>query len=183
MDAAQVYYDESLELVRASGDLAAIANALYNDSFPANVTTKDVAKARALLEEALPIYQELNNEPGISQCLWALGQAYYQINEIELAKEVTEGAIAIFRRLGNQFGLGWALFTRAVLALQLHDTPLARRSSFEALRIFARADDVTGKVLVLDCIAEITRRDGDALRAARLAGASEAHEVTTGAGL
>jgi len=183
MDAAQVYYDECLELARASGDLAAIANALYNDSFPSNVTTRDIPKARALLEEALPIYRQLNDEQGISQCLWALGQIYFQMKEIEPAKEVTDGAIVLFRRLGNQFGLGWALFTRAVLALQLQDTPLAETTSMEALKIFASADDVTGKVLVLDCIAEVARREGDGLRAARLAGAAEAHEVTTGAGL
>ena len=183
MDSTQVYYDECLELARASGDRAAIANALYNDSFPANVTNKDVAKALGLLQEALPIYRELNDEPGVSQCLWSLGQCYYQTGEIDLAKDCTDQAIALYRRLGNRFGLGWALFTRAVLALQLHDTPVARRMSLEALKIFADADDVTGKVLVLDCIAEVARRDGDGVRAARLAGASETHEVTTGAGL
>jgi predicted ATPase/class 3 adenylate cyclase len=183
MDATQAYYDECLELARASGDLAAIANALYNDSFPSNVTTRDIPKARALLEEALPIYRQLNDEQGISQCLWALGQIYFQMKDIEPAKEVTDGAIVLFRRLGNQFGLGWALFTRAVLALQLQDTPLAKTTSMEALKIFASADDVTGKVLVLDCIAEVARREGDGLRGARLAGAAEAHEVTTGAGL
>ncbi len=183
MDACQAYYDECLDLARAGGDRAEIAKALYNDSFPSNVTTKDVPRALALLKEALPIYRELNDEPGISQCLWAMGQCYYQMDEIDLAKDSIDQAIALFRRLGNQFGLGWGLFTRAVLALQLQDTLTARSTAFEALNIFNAADDVTGKVLGLDCIAELARRDGDNLRGARLAGASEAHEVTTGAGL
>ena len=183
MDACQVYYDECLELARASGDQAAIANALYNDSFPANVTTNDVPTALRLLNEALPIYRALGDEPGVSQCLWSLGQCYYQQGQVDAARDSIDQAIALFRRLGNQFGLGWGLFTRAILALQLHDTPLARTTAVEALRIFANADDVTGKVLVLDCIAEVARREDDRLRAARLAGAAAAQEVTIGAGL
>ena len=183
MDACQVYYDECLELARASGDKTAIANALYNDSFPANVTTNDVPKALRLLNEALPMYRDLGDEPGVSQCLWSLGQCYYQQGQVDAARDSIDQAIALFRRLGNQFGLGWGLFTRAILALQLHDTPLARTTSVEALKIFANADDVTGKVLVLDCIAEVARREDDRLRAARLAGAAAAQEVTIGAGL
>ena len=126
---------------------------------------------------------DLGDEPGVSQCLWSLGQCYYQQGQVDAARDSIDQAIALFRRLGNQFGLGWGLFTRAILALQLHDTPLARTTSVEALKIFANADDVTGKVLVLDCIAEVARREDDRLRAARLAGAAAAQEVTIGAGL
>jgi predicted ATPase/class 3 adenylate cyclase len=183
MDATQVYYDECLELVRAGGDAAAIANALYNDAFPVVVTAKDPEKGLVLLDEALRIYRELGDEAGMSQCLWSLGQCYYQLGDTGKSRDATDQAITVFRRIGNQFGLGWALFTRSVLALQVEDTPTARATGIEALRIFASADDVTGKVLVLDAIAEIARREGDGLRAARLSGASAAHEVTIGAGL
>ena len=135
-----------------------------------------------LLNEALPMYRDLGDEPGVSQCLWSLGQCYYQQGQVDAARDSIDQAIALFRRLGNQFGLGWGLFTRAILALQLHDTPLARTTSVEALKIFANADDVTGKVLVLDCIAEVARREDDRLRAARLAGEFPGHPATTAGG-
>lgn len=183
MAAAEVFYDDCLELARAAGDARGLANALYNDSFPAQVTKTDIPKARALLEEAVPIFRQLADEPGIARCLWGLGQCYYRTDDFEAAVPALEEAVALFRRLGDRFGLGWALFVRSLLAFKMDDLATATSNNIEALKIFAGADDISGVVLVLDSMAAISRRDGDALRAARLAGAAEAHEVTSGAGL
>jgi predicted ATPase len=183
MGATQVYYDECLELTREGGDPLAIANALYNDSFPANVGRTDIPKARALLEEALPMFRQLDDQAGVARCLWGLGQAYFNSGEFVNAVSTLDEAIQLFQRLGDLFGLGWAYFLRAVLALQLNDTAGAESRNVKALEIFAAADDVSGVVLVLDGLAEVARRRGDRLRAARLAGAAAVHEVTTGAGL
>jgi predicted ATPase/class 3 adenylate cyclase len=183
MPAAQTYYDEALEIARAHGDKRTIANALYNASFPANVANLDTKRAGAVLEEALPVFRELGDEAGVSNVLWALGQTYQHLDEAELARDTIDQAITLFRKLDNRFGLGWALFTRGLLALQLQDVPTAKTMLVEAIRIFSAADDVTGKVLVLDAFAEVAGRDGDTLRAARLSGAAKAHEVSSGAGL
>jgi predicted ATPase/class 3 adenylate cyclase len=183
MPGAQVYYDEALAIARMHGDRRTIANALYNASFPANVASIDVPTARGVLEEALPIFEELGDEAGVSNVLWALGQTYVQLNQPEQARDTIDHAIKLFRKLDNRFGLGWALFTRGILALQMNEPAISRQTLVEALRIFAAADDVTGKVLVLDAFAEVAARDGDPLRSARLAGAASAHEVSSGAGL
>jgi len=183
MDACQTYYDECLALTRANGDAREIANALYNDSFPGSVTKRDIPKGRTLLEEALPIFRQLGDEHGIANCLWALGQVYYSSGDFAAAVAPTEEAITVYERLGDRFGTGWALFVRSTIALKMNESAVARPRSLQALKIFAAADDVTGIVLVLDQLSEVARRDGDRLRAARLAGASAAHEVSSGAGL
>ncbi|HWO45422.1 MAG TPA: tetratricopeptide repeat protein, partial [Methylomirabilota bacterium] len=183
MDACQAYYDECLALTRANGDAREIANALYNDSFPGSVTKRDIPKGRTLLEEALPIFRQLGDEHGIANCLWALGQVYYSSGDFAAAVSPTEEAITVYERLGDRFGTGWALFVRSTIALKMNESAVARPRSLQALKIFAAADDVTGIVLVLDQLSEVARRDGDRLRAARLAGASAAHEVSSGAGL
>ena len=180
---AQVAYDEALTLTREHGDERALANAIYNDSFPAMVVRTDVPRARAALEEALPIFKRLDDEPGIARCLWALGQCLISLNDYPAALKMLGDAIELFRRLDDRFGLGWAYFVRGLLGITLNDLGAAKRDCIEALRIFADANDVTGIVLVLDALAETTRRDGDLVRAARLAGASAVHEVAIGAGL
>jgi predicted ATPase/class 3 adenylate cyclase len=183
MPATQMFYDESLALVRQGGNPERIANALYNDSFPSNVTGKDIPKARALLEEALPIYRQLGDELGIANCLWALGQSHAQTNDDVLAAQSLDEAASYFRKLGNRFGLGWAQFLRALLALKMGDLAAGRELASESLRIFADANDISGVVLVLDALAEAAFREGDMANAARLGGARAAHEVASGAGL
>ena len=183
MEACQAYYDECLALTRASGDAGAIANALYNDSFPGLVTKSNIPKALALLEEALPIVRQLGDDRGIAGCLWALGQCYYATDDFAAAVPPIEEAIILYERLGDRFGTGWALFVRSSIALKMNETSVARPPSLQALKIFAAADDVTGIVLVLDQLSEVARQEGDRLRAARLAGASAAHELSSGAGL
>ncbi|HKW08426.1 MAG TPA: tetratricopeptide repeat protein [Candidatus Dormibacteraeota bacterium] len=183
MEAAGAYYEENLVLARETGDPRTLADALYNASFPFQITMLDIPKAQKLLEEALPIYRSLDDERGYAQCLWALGQTHFRGDANEKAIDPLEEAIAIFRRLGDRFGLGWALYVRAILALRLHDTPTAKQDNLEALRIFVETEDVTGPVLILAGLAAVARDEGDPVRAARLAGAAQGQEAATGAGL
>jgi len=180
---AQVAYDESLALVREHGDERALANAIYNDAFPAMVSRSDVPRALAALEEAVPIFKRLGDEPGIARCLWAMGQCLVSLKDYPAAISALSEAIEIFQRLDDHFGLGWAYFVRGLLAITLGDLAAGRKDSVEAMRIFADANDISGVVLVLDAMAELAFREGDIVDAARLGGAKAMHEVTSGAGL
>jgi predicted ATPase/class 3 adenylate cyclase len=183
LEAAAVFYDECLELARSAGDPGEIANALYNDAFPATVTGKDLPKSQALLVEGLPIYRQLGDEAGVAKCLWALGICHYRQDELGLAVDALDNAAALFRWLGDRFSLGWALFVRANVALKIGDPATARSFGTEALAIFAGAQDPTGAALLLATLAGVARAEGDMVRAARLSGASEAQEASSGAGL
>src|SRR4029077_13193275 len=72
MPAAKALYDECLELVRATGDKRAIANALYNASFPRMVAQSDLPAGILLLQEALPLFREVNDDLGVARCQWAI---------------------------------------------------------------------------------------------------------------
>jgi len=183
LEAAAVYYDECLRLVRAGGDRRALANALYNDSFPTGVDSRNMPKSLAVLEEALSIYRELQDEAGVAKCLWVLGIFHYRRNELDLAVGSLDDAIALFRPMSDRFSLGWALFVRANVALKQGKVAAAKTYGMEALRIFAGAEDPSGAALLLATLAGVAREEGDLVRAARLSGASEAQEVSSGAGL
>jgi predicted ATPase/class 3 adenylate cyclase len=183
LEAAEVYYDECLRMVRAGGDRRAIANALYNDSFPTNVDSRNLTKTRAVLEEALPIFRELQDEIGVAKSLWALGILYYRQDELDLAVGSLDDAIALFRRMSDRFSLGWALFVRANVGLKQGEPATAKTYGMEALRIFAGAQDPSGAAFLLATLAGVARQEGDLVRAARLSGASEGQEVSSGAGL
>jgi tetratricopeptide (TPR) repeat protein len=183
LEAAEVYYDECLPLVRAGGDRKAIANALYNDSFPTGVDSRNLAKSLAVLGEALSIYRELQDEAGVAKCLWVLGIFHYRQNELDLAVGSLDDAIALFRRMSDRFSLGWALFVRANVALKKGEPATAKTYGVEAIRIFADAEDPSGAALLLATLAGVAREEGDLVRAARLSGASEGQEVSSGAGI
>jgi uncharacterized protein YfaA (DUF2138 family) len=65
----------------------------------------------------------------------------------------------------------------------MDDLAMAKWHHLEALKLFADAEDVSAPVLIFSGLAAVAREEGDMLRAARLAGASEAQEAASGAGL
>ena len=183
MDAAQGFYDDALELTRRVGDKRAIANAIYNDAFPMLVRRTQLDRARALLREALPLFQELNDEVGVGRTYWGLGNADYFEKSFEPARQQLEAAETIFRRLDVRFDLAWSVHTLGLVALKTDRIDAARASFTEALTMFAQAQDVSGIVLQLDNLSAVALLEGDPLRATRLAAAATAHQLTTGTGL
>ena len=183
MPAAQVFYDECLDLRRAGDDRRELANAIYNAAFPTMVDRKDLSASQVLLEEALPIYRLLADDTGISQCQWAIGNLMYFKANYGDAIPALDEAITLFRKGSDQFGLGWALHTRALCALRTHDVAGARIYVREALGLFSKAGDLTGMALMLDDASEVAMMEGDRPGAIQLASAATAHQATVGAGL
>jgi tetratricopeptide (TPR) repeat protein len=183
MDAAQAFYDECVELVRKGTDRKALANALYNAAFPRLVDRRDMVNSYRILMEALPIFRELGDEVGISNCQWALGNYLYYTKNLEEGKRALDEAIRLFRKRGDRFGLGWALHTRLLAALREGDLRLARSHVMEAVELFSAAGDVTGTVLLLDDAADVYRFEGERETSIRLAAAAAAHQAASGAGL
>jgi predicted ATPase/class 3 adenylate cyclase len=183
MKAAATFYDECLELTRQFGDRRAIANALYNDAFPKVVDRSGVDEGLVLLHEALPIFRDLGDEPGVAKTLWGIGNAYYFSHDYVQARPALEESEALFRKLDDGFGLGWSLHTQGLVAVKTGRLEDAQRVWTEALRLFDRAKDVSGIVLELDNLSVLAGLKGDAVRAAVLAGAQAAHQESSGTGL
>jgi predicted ATPase/class 3 adenylate cyclase len=183
MAAAQPWYDECLELTRATGDEAALANALYNDAFPMLIGQDNLPRARMLLEEALPLYREQKDTSGVARCLWALGNYFYFEHVYGDAVAPLDESIELFRGLGDRFNLAWALHTRALVAAKSGAPATATPLVNEALGMFSETGDVSGIVMLLDDAALVARVEGNAVRATHLAGAAAAHQAASGTGL
>jgi predicted ATPase/class 3 adenylate cyclase len=183
MDQSLRWYDECLVLTRATGDKKAIANALYNDSFPRVIVRNDIRLAITLLEEAAALFGEVGDRAGVARCKWAIGNAHYFLQEYPAATPALDDAIAIFRQIGETFGLGWAMHTRALVGINTGDPDTAAPLIDEALRLFSDAGDVSGITLLVEDQAQLAELTGDRLRALRLTAAANALQARTGANL
>jgi predicted ATPase/class 3 adenylate cyclase len=183
MTAAQAWYEECLVLTRATGGKSELANALYNDSFPRTLARTDLETALALLQEALDLYRELDDKPGVAKCLWGMGNVHYFLQDYGAAVEPLDEAIALFRELQDKFGLGWALHTRALVSISVNDARTAEPLITEALELFSKAGDISAITLLLDDAAQLAMLRGHRHRSLRLAAAAASLQAKTGAEL
>lgn len=147
------------------------------------VNRTDLPKAKALLEEALPLFRELGDDGGIARTLWGLGNAAYFGKDFVAANPLVEEAQTLFRRLDDRFMLAWASHTLGLVAVGTNNFDTAKRSFSEALQLFIEAKDVSGITLQLDNLSVVVRHEGDPVRATRLAAAAVAQGTLSGTGL
>jgi predicted ATPase/class 3 adenylate cyclase len=183
MGEAQRFYDECLALTREVGDSRSIANALYNDAFPAIAARRNIAGARLLVEEALGLFRQLEDDSGIARCLWAMGNTSYFLKDYSDATPLLRESERRFRKIDDRFGLGWCLHTLGLTLVKCDDVDGAARCWREALDLFMAARDIAGLVVQIDNLSVIARLRGDPTRATMLAAAAAAHRATSGTGL
>ena len=179
-------YEACLELRRTQNDPAAIAEAAYNLAFPLGGFAgpiADLPRSKALIEEAMSLWQSIGDELGVAKSKWLKGTIAWAERDFSEARPVLAEALPVFRRLGETFMLGWSLYDLGLLAVIEHQTDEARETLSEALRIFSDSADVSGFTLVLDAFAALASNGGDVRRAALLSGAVATLERQSGTGL
>jgi predicted ATPase len=179
---AKTWYEEALELARASGDESRIANAIYNLGFAFASAQEDQVRARALAEESIEIYRRLGDEAGMARALWSLANSYYFFKDFEPGVGITRQALEIFRRVGDRFMIGWCLYMLGLYNLIL-DRPGVLPALEEALPFFTEIEDKSGYALIFDAFGAFYFTEGDVVRAVRLGGYASATEASTGTGL
>jgi tetratricopeptide (TPR) repeat protein len=182
LDVARGWYEEALEIARASGDDSRIANALYNLSFTFTLEQEDQVQARVLAQEAVEIYRRLGDELGIARSLWGEANTYYFFRDFAGGIALAEEALEIFRRHDDRFMIGWTLYMLALYKLTLDRTAM-RQLLEEALPLFTAIEDKSGYAMIFDAFAALYWTEGDVQRALRLAGYASATEASTGTGL
>ncbi len=182
LDAARAWYQEGLDLARASGDDRRIANALYNLSFGYTLIHDDQAAARRVAEEVLEISRRLDDDALVARSLWVLASTKFFFGETEGMLESTEEALAIFRRLGDRYMTGWTLYSVALGTIG-SDPERAQAAIAEGIEIFTATGDVSAYGLLFDIWASLYWHLKDPHRAMILAGFAEAIERRTGTGL
>ncbi|HEX5040796.1 MAG TPA: adenylate/guanylate cyclase domain-containing protein [Candidatus Limnocylindria bacterium] len=195
---SRAYYEQEIELRRALGDRAGLAQALYGISFtwsirhPLEIDPAASRMAVQTLDQALEIFRELRDEGGIGRCEWALANIQYSDGNVAEAVEHARRALEVFERMGDDFMIGWSTFTVALGAIaediQSGAGSQAKRDEARdwlkrSLQIFSEAQDVSGYTLVIDTLGLVAYRSGDTLRGARLSGAVRNLERITGTGL
>jgi len=180
--ASRAWYGEALELARASGDLARIANAVYNVAFTFSFNEEEAGRAREIASEAVDLYRQLGDEGGVARALWGLSTAEFFLRDYPRGIALAGEALEIFRRVGDRFMTAWALYILAVCNLTI-DKEAARGYLEDALPIFVANDDKSGYALIFDAFATLEWANGDVPRAIRLAGYAAATELSAGTGL
>jgi predicted ATPase/class 3 adenylate cyclase len=194
-DGSRALYEEEIQARRELGDRAGLAEAHYGISFTWSImdlqNSESATLAASHVNEALSIFRELDDAPGIGRCEWALSNVTWGSGQFEPARQHALHALEIFESIGDDFMIGWASYTIGMAALtedqlmggRLESRIEARRRLAYALRIFAEAQDVTGYALVIDAFGVLAMREGDRERAARLTGAVSRLERVSGTGL
>ena len=187
-------YEEEIAARRALGDRRGLAEALYGISFTWSIIglqeEGNATQAAAYVNEALAIFAELGDGPGVARCTWARANIAYGAGQLDDARRYASEALAAFEAIDDRFMVGWATYTLALA--ELNDfylrrdpatLPAAMTRLREALAIFSDAQDISGYTLVLDCMALLAFYEGDLNRSARLSGAVAMFERTSGTGL
>jgi predicted ATPase/class 3 adenylate cyclase len=181
-EGARAYYQEVLDARRAQGDPRAIAESLYNLSFPF-AFTGGTDEGRRLIEESAAAFEAAGDPSGVAKARWALSNLEYTSGNVAAARVNATRALETFEATGDAFMTGWAVYTVALADMIEKDYPASDRRFREALSIFDQAGDVSGYTLVLDSMSALALLTGDRQRAARLAGGVLSLERTTGTGL
>ncbi len=180
------YYEQALELAQELGDEQAIADALYDLSFPVFFgpivaddgrslvlpppDPDDLEAARSMWEDAIGLYEELGDRHGLAKVRWMRGFDRAVTGDPVGAEEDLAFARRVFTDSDDRFMLAWANYGLANLADLEGDYETARRRFTETLRLFAEAKDTTGILLSIELLAKLEATRGDTERAARLAG-------------
>ncbi len=186
--ASRSWYEAALEIWRTTGDRQEIANALYN------LGSSDIAgligsfskdspvwqRARASLDEALALYEELGDRLGQGNVLWGIGGLFYFASDEAEAERWYVRSLEHFRAARNRTMEAWALHMLGSTVLKLGRTENAAEMMRHALRHFHEAGDLSGITMVLDDLSAVAVTGGDLERAARLRGAARQLTQSTG---
>ena len=181
-EGARTWYEEALELARASEDESRIANAIYNLTFTFTLEHEDQVKAQSLAEEAVAIYRRLGDEAGIGRALWGLANSHYFFRDFLGGIDTAKEALAYFRRTGDRFMIGWSLYILAIYNLTI-DPSQMRVALEEALPLFTETEDKSSYGLIFDAFGALYFTEGDVRRSVQLGGFASAAEANTGTGL
>lgn len=145
---------------------------------------QEYAKALALTQEAVMIFREIDNKPGMIQALCVVGELSRTNGDDEQAQVVYEESLALARQIGEKRHEAMLLGNLGFIATHRGETERAeqlfRASLIKALELeFDKHLTVTVFVPLAGAIAQ----NGDLERAVRLFGATESLLEPMGAGL
>jgi predicted ATPase/class 3 adenylate cyclase len=151
--AAHELYRDALELARAIGDRALLAEALTNFGYvpePNQSASSGLSVGgRPFFEEAIGLYRELGDRGGLANAIGALAVSRIRAGDLDGARPLVEESLALARAAGNRFAIGWSLNGLSMIAYYEGRLQEAVRSAVEALQVFNETGDVSGISVML----------------------------------
>lgn len=176
-------YEQALEIQGSIGDEGReLANALYNYGLTVGFHLEDFERSRSIMREARDIYERLEDEDGLGDVAWGMGNTY-MVERHPATLDSFEEAMDHYRRSGNQFGLGWSAFEVGAYHARGGEYEEAWPYLKEAMNLFGAHRDVSGAVMVGSELAGVALGLGDAPRAYLLAGMVESLRISSGTDL
>jgi predicted ATPase/class 3 adenylate cyclase len=168
-----------------------LANALYNRGYIAvaammqtsTVGAETDPAARAMMEEALAIYQRLEDTGGEGNVLWGLGGYLMFTGAAGEAEAYLRRSMELHRAAGQRTMEAWSLHMLSSALLIQERYSDAAEPSRHALRHFNEGGDVSGITLCLDVMSIVALAAGERLRGGRLWGAARQLQRVSGTGL
>lgn len=176
---AEALYTEVLELAQEMGDIEGEARAL-SDLGTVAAVGGDTSNARRFLEESVERYRRLGVPRGLAIALSNLGDAAGQERRFDEAIAVTTEALAIQRELGDRGRAAISLNNLGYFSLQTGDVEPARAWLEECVALSFELGYKEVMAYALASFVQLCLLDGDAARAAHLAGVADQLQIDAG---
>ncbi|MFL6469030.1 MAG: tetratricopeptide repeat protein [Pyrinomonadaceae bacterium] len=141
---------------------------------------REYASARALIEKAVSLSSETNDDFGLGASLGRLADIANAEADYKTARELTNQALIIFRKLGYREGVSTKLNSLGSSDFALGDYEKARAHFDEALAVAAELEEKINTRLIFDGFAALAAQNEDFLNSARLAGFAESLGASVG---
>jgi predicted ATPase/class 3 adenylate cyclase len=164
---------DALAIFNELGDEAGIAEATYNVGFVLCLDGQ-FHQAVQMFHTSRAMFESLGNRRGVADSLFGLSIATRLQDDFVAARAAAEEALRIHEELQDYFGIFGTLYPLGRSASEMGDAATGRRNFLRALDMAQGFGDRTGVALSMDNLVDQEIRDGNAVRAMRLAGASDA---------
>jgi tetratricopeptide (TPR) repeat protein len=171
-DAALSLFERSLAIWRDLGDRDQVARELSSIGATRRCLG-DLDTARSLLEDSIAIARELGGDARLATALSNLGMLEVDAGNLGHAMEALHEALVLDRKLGDAWGAAIDQQALAAVSLRAGWAREAANLLSSTLDDVVDSGDIDFLAAALELSAAITAELGDALRAARLAGAAE----------
>ena len=99
------------------------------------------SEARLLLEEAIAIAREMEDQRELALAVRTLGPVLYGLGEYEAAGMSLEENLLLARKLADRYGIAWSLMFLGDVALQAGNTEQAQRFYQESIDLLRELED------------------------------------------
>jgi len=129
---------------------------------------RDLAEARALLEESLAIAHDLGDRASVAWALHCLGRVAYFEKEPATARSLAEQSLTVAEEIGDASLIAWAHHLLGLAAYIANDDPTARVHYERSLAIRRALRFSEGKGILLILVGLVAARQGKLVEARAL---------------